>query len=98
MGKSYGEWLARWRYPVLVVCLMLAAAAGTGGQFLAFKTDYRNFFSEDNPQLQAYEQLQNTYTKTDNDMFVLAPKDGRVFSNETLVSIIALTEAAWQIP
>ena len=98
MSKSYGEWLARWRYPVLVVCLLLVAGAGAGGQFLAFKTDYRNFFSEDNPQLQAFEQLQNTYTKTDNVLFVLAPKDGRVFSNETLASIIELTETAWQIP
>jgi predicted RND superfamily exporter protein len=98
MGKSYGEWLARWRYPVLVICLLLAAVAGSGGQFLAFKTDYRNFFSEDNPQLQAFEQLQNTYTKTDNVLFVLAPKDGRVFSNDTLASVIALTEASWQIP
>ena len=98
MSKSYGEWLARWRYPVLVVCLLLVAGAGAGGQFLAFKTDYRNFFSEDNPQLQAFERLQNTYTKTDNVLFVLAPKDGRVFSNETLASIIELTETAWQIP
>ena len=76
MGKRYGEWLARWRYPVLVLCVLLLAVAGSGGQFLAFKTDYRNFFSEDNPQLQAFEQLQNTYTKTDNVLFVLAPKDG----------------------
>ena len=98
MSNSYGEWLARWRYPVLVVCLLLVAGAGAGGQFLAFKTDYRNFFSADNPQLQAFEQLQNTYTKTDNVLFVLAPKDGRVFSNETLASTIALTKAAWQIP
>jgi predicted RND superfamily exporter protein len=98
MARSYGEWLARRRLPVLLLFLLLAAAAGSGGQFLAFKTDYRNFFSEDNPQLQAFEQLQNTYTKTDNILFVLAPKDGRVFSNTTLASAIALTEAAWQIP
>jgi predicted RND superfamily exporter protein len=98
VGKSYAQWLVRWRWPVLVMCLLLAGLAGSGGQFLAFKTDYRVFFSEDNPQLQAFEQLQNTYTKTDNVLFVLAPKDGRVFSNETLTTVIELTEAAWQIP
>ena len=98
MGKTYGEWLVRWRYPVLAICLLLLAVAGSGGQFLAFKTDYRVFFSKDNPQLQAFEQLQNTYTKTDNVLFVLAPKDGRVFSNETLASVIELTRASWQIP
>ena len=98
MGKAYAEWLIRWRYLILVTTLMLVAAAASGLQFISFKTDYRVFFSEDNPQLKAFEQLQNTYTKTDNVMFVLAPKDGNVFTPETLASIARLTEAAWQIP
>ena len=98
MGKAYAEWLVRWRYLVLVTTLVLVAAAASGLQFISFKTDYRVFFSEDNPQLKAFEQLQNTYTKTDNVMFVLAPKDGNVFTPETLASIARLTEAAWQIP
>ena len=98
MGKTYGEWLVRWKIPILVASLLLVALAGSGGRFLAFKTDYRVFFSEENPQMQAFEQLQNTYTKTDNVLFVLAPKDGRVFAAETLASVAWLTDAAWQIP
>jgi predicted RND superfamily exporter protein len=98
MAKAYAEWLVRWRYLVLVITLVLVAAAASGLQFISFKTDYRVFFSEDNPQLKAFEQLQNTYTKTDNVMFVLAPKNGNVFTPETLASIARLTEAAWQIP
>lgn len=88
----------RWRYLVLVAVIAIVAIAASGARFLTFKTDYRVFFSTDNPQLQAFEQLQNTYTKTDNVLFVLAPKDGNVFTQETLASIIALTEASWQIP
>ncbi|MEN8108762.1 MAG: MMPL family transporter, partial [Pseudomonadota bacterium] len=98
MGKAYGEWLAQWRYLVLLLCILLVAAAGSGAQYLGFKTDYRVFFSEDNPQMQAFEELQNTYTKTDNVLFVLAPKDGRIFTRDTLATIIELTEASWQIP
>ena len=98
MGKAYAEWLVRWRYLILVATIILVAATGSGLQFIAFKTDYRVFFSEDNPQLKAFEQLQNTYTKTDNVLFVLAPKDGNVFTPATLASIARLTEAAWQIP
>jgi predicted RND superfamily exporter protein len=98
MGKAYAEWLVRWRYLILVITVILVAAAGSGVRFITFKTDYRVFFSEDNPQLQAFEQLQNTYTKTDNVLFVLAPKDGNVFTPETLASVARLTEAAWQIP
>ncbi|MDH3560847.1 MAG: RND transporter, partial [Gammaproteobacteria bacterium] len=98
MGKTYGEWLVRWRYPVLIFFALAAILAASGGRFLSFKTDYRVFFSEDNPQLQAFEELQNTYTKTDNVLFVLAPGDGSVFTRETLASVVQLTEAAWQIP
>lgn len=98
MGKTYGEWLVRWRYAVLVLVVVLVATAASGIRFLTFKTDYRVFFSSDNPQLQAFEQLQNTYTKTDNVLFVVAPKHGDVFTPETLASIIELTEDAWQIP
>ncbi|MCK5480655.1 MAG: MMPL family transporter, partial [Gammaproteobacteria bacterium] len=98
MGKTYGEWLVRWKIPILVVSLLLVALAASGVRFLGFKTDYRVFFSEDNPQMQAFEQLQNTYTKTDNVLFVLAPKDGRVFTPDTLSSVAWLTDASWQIP
>ncbi|MGD8312122.1 MAG: MMPL family transporter [Gammaproteobacteria bacterium] len=98
MGKSYGEWVIRWRHLILIASVMLVAAAAGGLQFITFKTDYRVFFSKDNPQLQAFEQLQNTYTKTDNVLFVLAPKDGTVFSKDTLASVMRLTKAAWQIP
>jgi predicted RND superfamily exporter protein len=98
VAKRYGEWLVRWRYPVLIATLILVAAAAGGLRFIGFKTDYRVFFSADNPQLQAFEQLQNTYTKSDNVLFVLAPQDGRVFSRATLASVARLTEAAWQIP
>jgi predicted RND superfamily exporter protein len=98
MAKNYAEWLVRWRYFILISSIVLVAAIGSGARFITFDTDYRVFFSEDNPQLKAFEQLQNTYTKTDNVMFVLAPKDGNVFNRETLASIARLTEASWQIP
>ena len=98
MAKNYAEWLVRWRYFILISSIVLVAAIGSGARFITFDTDYRVFFSEDNPQLKAFEQLQNTYTKTDNVMFVLAPKDGNVFKRETLASIARLTEASWQMP
>jgi predicted RND superfamily exporter protein len=96
--KSYGEWVLRWRIPVLLACLVLVALAASGGRYITFKTDYRVFFSADNPQLQAFEQLQNTYTKTDNVLFALAPRQGGVFTPDTLESIAQLTEACWQMP
>jgi predicted RND superfamily exporter protein len=98
MVKSYGEWVIRWRYPVIVVSLLLIALAGCGIRQLTLKTDYRVFFSKDNPQLQAFEQLQNTYSKTDNVLFAIEPKDGKVFTRATLATLVWLTKQCWQMP
>jgi predicted RND superfamily exporter protein len=96
--KRYSKWILDWRYAVLLVTVMVVVFTASGARLLTFKTDYRVFFSADNPQLRAFEELQNTYTKTDNVLFVLAPKDGRVFTPATLESVRWLTEASWQIP
>jgi predicted RND superfamily exporter protein len=72
--------------------------AGFGAQKLSFSNDYRMFFGPDNPQLLAFEKMQNTFNKNDNIMFVITPKDGKVFSVETLTAIKDITEEAWQIP
>lgn len=98
MVKSYGEWILRWRYLVILLCVALVVLAASGARFINFKTDYRVFFSADNPQLQAFEQLQNTYSKTDNILFAVAPKDGNVFTADTLASIAWLTHESWQMP
>jgi predicted RND superfamily exporter protein len=98
MLERYGHWVIRWRYWIVLVTLMVTFAAASGARFLEFTTDYRAFFSATNPQLLAFEELQNTYTKNDNIMFVLAPKDGEVFERETLAALEWITEQAWQIP
>jgi hypothetical protein len=72
--------------------------AGLGAQKLVFKNDYRVFFSEENPQLTAFEAMQNTYAKSDNVSFVVVPKDGNVFTAKHLAAIKTLTKASWQVP
>lgn len=87
-------------HPVLVILLTVAlvVAAAMGAQKLVFKSDYRVFFSEENPQLNAFEAMQKVYNKSDNVAFVLAPADGKVFTPATLEAIYELTDESWQIP
>lgn len=96
-GERWGRFVVKYRWPVLIGTLLLAMAFGAGGQ-MGFNSDYHVFFSEDNPQLLAYDGMQNKYTKDDNVFIVIAPKDGHVFSRETLTAIEELTAAAWQTP
>lgn len=86
------------RWLVILAAVALAAVAGSGASRLEFSTNYRVFFSEANPELNAFEELQNTYTKNDNFFFVVEPRDGQAFSSRTLAAVEQLTEAAWQIP
>ncbi len=98
MTRSLAEQLVRWRWLLFAAALLLLALAASGARFLSFSNDYRVFFSKENPQLLAFEELQNTYTKSDNVLFVLAPADGNVFTPQTLSAVEWLTEQAWQIP
>ncbi|HED18467.1 MAG TPA: RND family transporter [Gammaproteobacteria bacterium] len=98
MSRSFAEQLVRWRWLLLVLVLAGVGFAASGARFLTLSNDYRVFFSAENPQLIAFEELQNTYTKSDNVLIVLAPKDGNVFTPQTLEAVEWLTEQAWQIP
>jgi len=98
MVESYTRWIIRWKYLVVLASLLLVFAAAIGGQFLSFSNDYRMFFGEDNPQLLAFEKMQNTFNKNDNVLFVITPKSGKVFSRDTLTVIKDITKEAWQVP
>ena len=86
------------RWLVIAAAVLLAAVIGSGATRLEFSTNYRVFFSEANPELQAFENLQDTYTKNDNFFFVVEPASGSAFEADTLAAVEQLTEAAWQIP
>ena len=98
MLETYAQWLIRLRWVVIVCTVGVVALLGSGGQFLQFTNDYRVFFSEDNPQLSAFENLQDTYTKNDNVLIMLKPKSGDIFKSEVLQAIVEMTEDAWQTP
>ena len=92
------EWITRYPWWVVVGSLLLFLVTFSGARNLQFTTDYRVFFGETNPQLIAFEALQQTYTKNDTILFVLAPNDGDVFSANNLSAVEWLTDQAWQIP
>jgi len=98
LEQAFGHWILKYRWLVIILCLALVFAASSGGKHLKFTTDYRVFFSADNPELLAFEDLENTYTKNDNVLFALTPDNGDVFTTESLQAIEWLTEQAWQIP
>ncbi|NQZ54491.1 MAG: MMPL family transporter [Piscirickettsiaceae bacterium] len=98
LAQRYINYVVDHPWRLLLLSFIVIFMAASGGRFLEFTNDYREFFSEDNPELLAFEDIQNTYSKADNVMFVLAPQNGDVFTKETLAIVEDLTERAWQIP
>ena len=98
MTEKYAELILRHKWATVILAILWIAAMGAGARYLTFTSDYRVFFGEDNPQLVAFENLQDTYSRNDNAMFVLVPDDGDVFTRETLGAVAWLTERAWETP
>ncbi len=95
---NLGAWVIRFRLWVLAVTFLLVCVAASGVTKLTFDEDLRIYFSDENPQLVALDELEHTFTKDDNVYFVLAPAGGDVFTNDVLGAIDELTVAGWQIP
>ena len=95
---AYAAWVIRRRWPIIAFSLAVMIAAGWGVQFIGFGTNYRVFFSDDNPQLVAFEALQDVYNKDDNISFIIKPAEGEVFTPEMLIAIRGLTDEAWKLP
>ncbi|MHC4088333.1 MAG: efflux RND transporter permease subunit [Planctomycetota bacterium] len=95
---AFGKWVVKHRWWIIIATILVVVAASSGMRFLTVNNDTRVFFSEDNPQLQALEALENTFSKDNNVLFAIAPKDGNVFTGKTLAVVEELTEASWQMP
>jgi len=88
----------RYRAWFLIACVAIAVGAGAGLAKLEVSTNYRVFFSAQNPDLQAFDAFEKTYTKNDNFLFVIKPKTGTVATAATMAVIEEMTKDAWQIP
>jgi predicted RND superfamily exporter protein len=98
LAVRFTRGVLHFRWLVVLAAVLAAVTIGSGAPNLEFASNYRVFFSDENPELVAFEELQATYTKNDNVVFVLEPADGDAFSSDTLAAVESLTEAAWQIP
>ncbi len=95
---GYVHGLFRYRWLVLLGVIAVTAVALYGATNLTFKGDYRIFFGDDNPQLQAHDALERKYTKADNILFVIQPNEGSVFNRGVLDAVAWMSEESWYMP
>jgi len=94
----YAEGVLKWRWLILLASVVVVVVLAAGGQRLSITNDSRVFFSDDNPQLLAFEALENTYSEANTVLIGIASREGDVFQRETLMAVESLTEQSWQLP
>ncbi len=95
---GYILWVIKHRWIVLVTTFVVVVGLGFGAQHLGLNQNYRVFFGKDNPDLLAFEAIEDIYTKNDNILFVMRSKQGDGFNAKSLQAVRELTKEAWQIP
>ncbi|MEE9363456.1 MAG: efflux RND transporter permease subunit [Cellulophaga sp.] len=96
-AENWGAFVIKYKWYVFLAMTILALGLGSQGK-MEFDGDYHVFFSESNPELDAFDALQEKYTKDDNVVIVLSPENGDVFTKENLMAIEELTTEAWNTP
>ena len=92
------RWIIRQRWWLIVLTALIASVTASGMWFITIDSDLRVFFAEQDPRLLELEVLENTYTKHESIIFIIAPEQGEVFTGQTLQAVKELTEASWQMP
>jgi len=82
----------------LFLCLALTLACALGIPSLRFSTDYRVYFSPDNPDLAALEKLEENFGRAETILMALTPAAGDVFNRDTLEAVRFLTTEVSRIP
>ena len=98
MIENITGWIVRNPWKVVLATLVFVFASGYGAKNIKLNADYRAFFSDDNPHLQSFEDLQDQYNKVDNVLIAIIPEEGDVFSDNVLSLIEEMTEESWQVP
>ncbi len=93
-----GDWVVRHRWWIILLTVPAIGLAAWGIRHLHINNDTRVFFGEQNPQYQALKALEHTFSNEQNVLFIVAPKDGNVFTRQTWTAITELTDAGWQVP
>lgn len=98
MYQRYLSFLEQHHRVVVFLSLILSLLLASGMTRLEVSSDFRVYFSEDNPQLKTFDALEAQFSKMDNLWIYLESNEDAFFSVDGLTIIEQLTEEAWTLP
>lgn len=95
--EQYADRVLQHRGVALFLCLALTLVCGLGLGELKFSTDYRSYFSPDNPDFAALEKLEQNFGRSETVLMALTPPGG-VFTREGVAAIRWLSAQWGRVP
>ena len=86
------------RIKVAIITLLMGLTVFSGISNLRLDTDGRVFMANDNPDKILLDKFEQEFAKDDNLAIVIVPKNGDVFTPQTLGAIGELTADLWNLP
>ena len=101
-GRLLDAWAALVQgrpWHVIIAALIFIAITVPGLRFVTINGDYRLYFKSNNPDLLAWEDILNTYSRADGLVVAVEAVDGRrIFTPQVAPLIVRLTETLWHMP
>ena len=98
MIENYIRWViaqSKWIASLSILAVLIITF---GASKLTFTSDFRTYFGPENPQLLAFENMEQTFSKQENVYFYIHAKEGDLFTNKGLSLIEKLTDEGWKLP
>lgn len=90
--------LARFKYLIIGVSLVVAAVGLVGVAKLGFDTDSRVYFERDSEERRALDALEMHHGRFHSAVFVVVPPDGTVYAERPIAAIAELVAGLGEIP
>ncbi|MDF1764500.1 MAG: hypothetical protein P1U57_13905, partial [Oleibacter sp.] len=98
MRERYVQVLLQYRYIGLILVLLFAGISMAGVFKLSFTSDFRTYFSAQNPQLRAFEDMEQRFSRQDNVYFLITAGTQPIFSEIGLKTLAKITDSGWRLP
>lgn len=99
MIDRYSDFVIAWRKSIILLCFVAVYLLAMGAANMNMASSFRAYFSPDNPQLLAFEEVEAEFNKQDNVFFYITPKNGGdIFNKEMLSLIWEITDRGWELP
>ena len=83
---------------IVLFTLIITVSMGYGISSITVTNDFRVYFSDNNPQLKSFNNMQDRFGSDDGLFIYIAPKNKQIFSLPALKLVEQLTEQVWTIP